>query len=101
MTTPPAAAAISSWTPSASRSKTTTASAATATTENAKPLDVSGGLPDGSKFSGVDGLQQALLKRPEVFAGTFTEKLMTYALGRGVETTDAPAVRKIVRETKE
>jgi hypothetical protein len=69
-------------------------------TENAKPLDVSGGLPDGSKFSGVDGLQQALLKRPDVFAGTFTEKLLTYALGRGVETTDAPAVRKIVRETK-
>ena len=70
-------------------------------TENAKPLDLSGGLPDGSKFTGVDGLQQALLKRPEVFAGTFTEKLMTYALGRGVETTDAPAVRKIVRQTKE
>ena len=71
------------------------------TTENAKPLDVAGGLPDGSKFIGVQGLQEALLKRPEVFAGTFTEKLMTYALGRGVETTDAPAVRKIVRETKE
>jgi len=70
-------------------------------TENAKPLDVSGGLPDGSKFTGVDGLQKALLNRPEVFAGTFTEKLMTYALGRGVETADAPAVRKIVRETKE
>ncbi|MFN0104599.1 MAG: DUF1592 domain-containing protein [Bryobacteraceae bacterium] len=70
-------------------------------TENSKPLDVAGGLPDGSKFTGVDGLQQALLKRPEVFAGTFTEKLMTYALGRGVEITDAPAVRKIVRETKD
>ena len=69
-------------------------------TENDKPVDVSGGLPDGSKFSGVDGLQQAILNRPEVFAGTFTEKLMTYALGRGVETADAPAVRKIVRETK-
>ena len=69
-------------------------------TENARPLDLSGGLPDGSKFTGVDGLQQALLRRPEIFAGTFTEKLMTYALGRGVETTDAPAVRKIVRETK-
>lgn len=70
-------------------------------TEDGKPLDVSGGLPDGSKFSGVDGLQKALLLRPEIFAGTFTEKLMTYALGRGVETTDGPAVRKIVRETKE
>ncbi|HEU0118943.1 MAG TPA: DUF1592 domain-containing protein [Bryobacteraceae bacterium] len=70
------------------------------TTENAKPLDVSGGLPDGSKFSGVDGLQEALLRRPEIFAGTFAEKLMTYALGRGVETTDAPAIRRIVQETK-
>jgi len=70
-------------------------------TEDAKPLDVTGGLPDGSKFTGVEGLQKALLKRPEVFAATFTEKLMTYALGRGVETIDGPAVRKIVRETKE
>jgi len=70
------------------------------TTENGKPVDVSGGLPDGSKFTGVDGLQQALLNRPEVFAGTFTEKLMTFALGRGVELSDAPAVRKIVSETK-
>ncbi|MBI2689616.1 MAG: DUF1592 domain-containing protein [Acidobacteria bacterium] len=69
-------------------------------TENAKPLDVAGGLPDGSRFNGAEGLQQAILKRPEIFAGTFTEKLMTYALGRGIETPDAPAVRKIVRETK-
>lgn len=69
-------------------------------TENARPLDLSGGLPDGSKFEGVDGLQKALLNRPEIFAGTFTEKLMTYALGRGVEASDAPAIRKIVRETQ-
>jgi len=69
-------------------------------TEDARPLDVSGGLPDGSKFQGVEGLQEALLNRPEVFAGTFAEKLMTYALGRGVESVDAPAIRKIVRETK-
>ncbi len=71
------------------------------TTEDAKPIDASGMLPDGSKFTGVDGLQQALLQRPEIFAGTFAEKLMTYALGRGVEYTDAPAVRKIVRQAKE
>jgi hypothetical protein len=70
------------------------------TTENAIPVDVSGALPDGSQFTGVTGLEAALLKRPEVFAGTFTEKLMTYALGRGVEFTDAPAVRKIVKETQ-
>ena len=70
------------------------------TAEEGQAIDASGGLPDGSKFEGVSGLQQALLRRPEVFAGTFTEKLLTYALGRGVEYYDAPAVRKIVREAK-
>ncbi len=65
---------------------------------NGEPIDASGGLPDGTKFDGVAGLQKALLSRPEVFAATFTEKLLTYALGRGVEYYDAPAVRKIVRE---
>jgi mono/diheme cytochrome c family protein len=68
--------------------------------EDGVPIDASGGLPDGSKFEGVAGLQQALLSRPEVFAGTFTEKLMTYALGRGVEYYDAPAVRKVVGEAR-
>ncbi len=61
------------------------------------PIDASGGLPDGSKFDGVDGLERALLVRPEVFATTFTEKLLTYALGRGVEYYDGPAVRHIVQ----
>ena len=60
-----------------------------------------GGLPDGSKFEGVAGLQQALLSRPELFVITLTEKLLTYALGRGVEYYDAPAVRKIVRERRQ
>ena len=59
-----------------------------------------GGLPDGSKFEGASGLQRAVLARPDIFAGTFTEKLMTYALGRGIEYYDAPAVRQIVRESK-
>jgi hypothetical protein len=45
---------------------------------------------------GVAGLEQALLDRPELFVRTLTEKLMTFALGRGVEYYDAPAVRKIV-----
>ena len=70
------------------------------TVEEGKPIDASGGLPDGSKFEGVAGLQQALLSRPELFVTTFTEKLLTYALGRGVEYYDAPAVRKIVREAR-
>jgi hypothetical protein len=69
------------------------------TTDDGRPIDASGELPDGAKFDGVDGLQKALLARPEVFAGTFTEKLLTYALGRGVEYYDEPAVRKIVRDS--
>jgi hypothetical protein len=70
------------------------------TAEEGTPLDVTGGLPDGSKFEGVAGLQQALLRRPEIFLSTFTDKLLTYALGRGVESYDAPAVRKVVREAR-
>ena len=56
-----------------------------------------GGLPDGSKFDGVAGLEAACSSRPELFVSTLTEKLLTFALGRGVETNDAPAVRAIVR----
>jgi hypothetical protein len=70
------------------------------TAEDGAPIDNAGGVPDGSKFDGVDGLQRAILNRPELFATTLTEKLMTYALGRGVEYYDAPAVRRIVREAK-
>lgn len=65
-------------------------------TENGRPIDASGKLPDGSKIDGVAELQSAILKRPEVFAGVFTEKLLTYALGRGVESYDAPAVRAVL-----
>jgi len=61
------------------------------------PVDASGGLPDGSRFTGVAGLEHALLQRPELFVGTLTEKLLTYALGRGVTEHDAPAVRRILR----
>ena len=61
------------------------------------PLDVSGALPDGTRFTGVAELKQALLANPEPFLRTLTEKLLTYALGRGLEYTDAPAVRRIVR----
>ena len=48
----------------------------------------------------MTGLEQALLKRPELFVGTLTEKLLTFALGRGVESYDAPAIRKIVRDAR-
>ncbi len=68
--------------------------------EEGTAVDSSGGLPDGAKFSGVAGLEKALLTRPELFATTITEKLLTYSLGRGVEFTDAPAVRQIVRQSQ-
>ncbi|MSU26507.1 MAG: DUF1592 domain-containing protein [Pedosphaera sp.] len=70
------------------------------TLEEGKPVDASGGFPDGAKFTGVTGLEQALLNRPELFTGTLTEKLLTFALGRGVESFDAPAVRQVVRDAK-
>ncbi|HIG28296.1 MAG TPA: DUF1592 domain-containing protein [Verrucomicrobiales bacterium] len=68
--------------------------------ENGTAIDVSGGLPDGSTFVGVEDLEHGLLKRPELFVRTLSEKLLTFALGRGVEFYDAPAIRQIVREAK-
>ena len=70
------------------------------TLEEGQPVDASGGLPDGSQFLGVAGLEAGLLNRPEIFVGTLTEKLLTFALGRGVEHSDGPAVREIVRAAK-
>ena len=69
-------------------------------TENGLPIDASGGLPDGSRFNGVTGLEDALLKHPELFVGTLTEKLLTFALGRGIDEHDAPAIRRIVRDAQ-
>jgi hypothetical protein len=66
-------------------------------TETGSPVDAAGGLPDGSTFTGMRGLREALVRRPELFVGTLTEKLLTYGLGRGLEHYDAPAVRRIVR----
>jgi hypothetical protein len=68
--------------------------------EEGQPVDASAGLPDGSKFDGVNGLEEALLKQPEIFVGTLTEKLLTFGLGRGVEYYDAPAVREVLRAAK-
>jgi len=59
-------------------------------------VDASGGLPDGQTFTGVTGLEDGLMQRPDLFARTLTEKLLTYSLGRGVEYFDGPAVRGIV-----
>jgi mono/diheme cytochrome c family protein len=62
------------------------------------PIDASGELLDGTKVNGPVELRRALLKQPEIFVGTLTEKLLTYALGRGLTAADMPVVRFIVRE---
>jgi hypothetical protein len=62
------------------------------------PIDSSGVLPDGTKFEGPAGLRDVLLSKRDLFVETFTERLLTYALGRGLEQYDRPAIRKITRE---
>ena len=62
------------------------------------PIDASGAFPDGTGFDGLAGLKAVLLSRHEQFVRTVTEKLATYALGRGLEHYDMPAVRRILRE---
>lgn len=68
------------------------------TTEGNTPIDASGTMPDGTKFKGPAELRKALLGNPDQFVATLTDKLLTYALGRGTEYYDAPAVRKITHE---
>jgi hypothetical protein len=67
-------------------------------TDGSTAIDASGVLADGTKFDGPMELRDALLTRPEQFAMTVTEKLLTYALGRDVESFDQPAIRTILRE---
>ncbi len=69
-------------------------------TDAGQAIDAAGGFVDGSEFSGVSGLEQALLNRPELFVQTLTEKLLTFGLGRGIEYYDAPAVRQIVQHAR-
>jgi mono/diheme cytochrome c family protein len=66
--------------------------------EKGGAIDASGQLADGSKVDGPVSLRKALLKKPDMFARVITEKLMTYALGRGVEYYDEPTIRGIARE---
>jgi len=66
--------------------------------ESGAPIDASGAMPDGTKFEGPAGLTKALLGSDR-FVTTLTEKILTYALGRGLEYYDAPTVRAIVRES--
>ena len=64
-------------------------------------IDASGTLSDGTKVDGPVSLRQAFVNRGENFLTTVTEKLLTYAIGRGVESFDAPAVRQIVKNSAE
>ena len=64
-------------------------------------VDASGLLPDGAAFDGRKGLENLILDRPNDFVATVTEKLLTYALGRGIEYYDMPAVRSIVRQSEQ
>ena len=68
------------------------------TTSDGLPVDVSATLPNGAKFQGVAGLKTLLASQPQQFVNLFTEKLLTYALGREVEYYDFPTIRKITRE---
>src|SRR5262249_19216787 len=61
-------------------------------------IDASGKLVDGTAVTGPADVRQAVMKRPEQFVRTLTEKLMTYALGRSVEYYDMPTIRAIVRD---
>jgi mono/diheme cytochrome c family protein len=67
------------------------------TKETAGSIDASGQLADGTRVDGVVALRNAILARPDVFVTTMTEKMFVYALGRGVEAYDRPAIRQIVR----
>ncbi len=64
------------------------------------PIDSSGVLADGTPVDGPVALRQAILSRPDQFVQTFTEKLMTFGLGRSIEYQDMPTVRRIVREAE-
>ena len=70
------------------------------TREDGAAIDTTGTLFNGASVEGAVGLRQNLVARPEVFVGVMTEKMLTYALGRGIEYYDMPAVRKIVQDSR-
>jgi hypothetical protein len=63
-----------------------------------QPIDPSGVFPEGTKFDGIPGLKQELLRHPEQFVGTIAERLLMYAIGRNLQYYDAPTVRAVMRE---
>lgn len=69
-------------------------------TEEGRPIDASGGLPDGTLFEDVAGLERALRQRPDLFAHALAENLLMFGVGRVVDDRDAPALRRVVRQAK-
>ncbi len=69
--------------------------------EDGRPVDATGGLFPDQAVAGVAELEAALLEHPEIFVRALAEKLLTYALGRGLNPSDAPALRRIVREVRQ
>jgi mono/diheme cytochrome c family protein len=70
------------------------------TNDEGRKIDPSGTLFNGAAIDGISGLRRQLVAQPDIFVGVMTEKLLTYALGRGLEYYDMPAVRKIVQDSK-
>jgi hypothetical protein len=68
------------------------------TESDGAPIDASASMPDGTRFEGVGGLRTLLATHKEDFVRTFTEKLLAYAIGRGIESGDLPAIRKVTRD---
>jgi hypothetical protein len=66
--------------------------------DNAMPIDAASEMYDGTPIDGPVTLRNALLKRKDAFVLSFTENLMTYALGRRIEPSDMPAIRRIIRQ---
>jgi Protein of unknown function (DUF1585)/Protein of unknown function (DUF1588) len=70
------------------------------TNDEGGKIDPSGTLFNGAPLDGVVGLRQALVNQQDIFVGVISEKMLTYALGRGLEYYDMPAVRKIVQDAR-
>jgi len=70
-------------------------------TDGDQDIDASGELPDGKRFSGLEGLKKILLERKDDFAACLVEKMLTYALGRGLKYYDRPTLKRIVKRVAE
>ncbi len=68
------------------------------TESDGAPIDAAAALPDGTRFDGITGLRGLMVTHKEDFVRTFTEKLLAYAIGRGIELSDMPAIRGIARD---